>query len=901
MSFIVWAFVGLLLGVAVEQTAFGAVAGAVLGLWWARMSILRRDLDATRRELAEWRAREPGAVVQPVAPPVVPDFTQQPPQMVDPPPRPVAAPVAAPVAVSAPTPPPARPEPPTPPRAPAGPSGIEILFGRIKGWFFEGNVPVKIGMLVLFAGVAAALKYAADAGMLHVSPSVRVGVIALAAIAALVFGWRKRNSHRIFALSLQGGAIGVLVMTVFAAFRLYLLIPPMPAFALLVVLIVGIGMLAVLQDALALAVLGLIAGFAAPILIDTGSGNYVGLFSYYAVLNLAILGIAWKKSWRVLNLLGFFFTFGIGTAWGVLSYKTEFFASTEPFLILNFLFYLVIPLLHLLRAPDGKRTVMDGCLLFGNPLVSLLLQGALLDWKGTPLAISALAAAVIYLVVAFAIRKRPGMHLLRDAWAVLAVAFATLAIPLALSASLTASAFALEGAGMIWLGLRQRRRLPRWSGVALQVFAGIALGMSVSRIDGYLDIPILNSDFVSALLVVIGGFVACWLYGRYGSGSPKQRVVAVLLFLWAMAWWFAASISEIERFVPYMTRIPVVFATLAVTTWLVAECARRRPRFEMASLTAFTVPVFLFLGAVLIVGYASLERQLLSGWMLGAIVVGAVAGWRSLACLKAYAVPASFAQFVWLWRWVLTFTGAIVVAFLHARWLSEAWLMLLGALPFLALWLLFYVRPRWVAAPLAEHWSMLRVPLLYSLTGIGVLLFLCDLFAEGGAEPLRFIPLINPIELLMLAMALGAVRWFADPAAIPGSQRLRPLALGIAGMAFATSATLRAVHHLGGVPWTDAMASSSLAQMSLTVVWSVLGVVAWVVGSRRGLRMLWLAGAVTMGIVLAKLLLVDRGHLGNLFGIGSFIAYGLLCTAIGYFAPAPPRSPSSSGEIADAS
>ena len=28
---------------------------------------------------------------------------------------------------------------------------------------------------------------------------------------------------------------------------------------------------------------------------------------------------------------------------------------------------------------------------------------------------------------------------------------------------------------------------------------------------------------------------------------------------------------------------------------------------------------------------------------------------------------------------------------------------------------------------------------------------------------------------------------------------------------------------------------------------------------------------------------------GNLFGIASFIAYGLLCTVIGYLAPAPPR------------
>jgi uncharacterized membrane protein len=105
----------------------------------------------------------------------------------------------------------------------------------------------------------------------------------------------------------------------------------------------------------------------------------------------------------------------------------------------------------------------------------------------------------------------------------------------------------------------------------------------------------------------------------------------------------------------------------------------------------------------------------------------------------------------------------------------------------------------------------------------------------------------------------------------------------------ATSMTLRAVHHLGGVPWNGDMPGSSLAELSLTVVWSVIGVVAWVLGSKRGQRLLWMAGAATMALVLLKLLLVDRGHLGNLFGIASFIAYGLLCTVIGYLAPAPPR------------
>lgn len=45
-----------------------------------------------------------------------------------------------------------------------------------------------------------------------------------------------------------------------------------------------------------------------------------------------------------------------------------------------------------------------------------------------------------------------------------------------------------------------------------------------------------------------------------------------------------------------------------------------------------------------------------------------------------------------------------------------------------------------------------------------------------------------------------------------------------------------------------------------------------------------------MGVVLAKLVLVDRQHLGNPAGIGSFLAYGLLCTLVGWMAPAPPRA-----------
>ena len=47
----------------------------------------------------------------------------------------------------------------------------------------------------------------------------------------------------------------------------------------------------------------------------SGSGNYVALFSYYAILNLGVFAVAWFRTWRVLNVLGFVFTFTITGLW----------------------------------------------------------------------------------------------------------------------------------------------------------------------------------------------------------------------------------------------------------------------------------------------------------------------------------------------------------------------------------------------------------------------------------------------------------------------------------------------------------------------------------------------------------------------------------------------------------
>ena len=149
--------------------------------------------------------------------------------------------------------------------------------------------------------------------------------------------------------------MAVLYLTVFAAFRLYQFLPAGAAFVALGLICAFAAVIAVAQNAMVMAFIGFAGGFAAPILVSTGQGNHVALFSYYLLLGVAIAAVAWVKAWRALNLLGFFATFGVATLWGVLKYRPEHFDTTEPFLIAFFLVYLVASLLYATASCAGAQ------------------------------------------------------------------------------------------------------------------------------------------------------------------------------------------------------------------------------------------------------------------------------------------------------------------------------------------------------------------------------------------------------------------------------------------------------------------------------------------------------------------------------------------------------------------
>ncbi|MCW2002736.1 putative membrane protein [Xanthomonas arboricola] len=786
-----------------------------------------------------------------------------------------AASAPSPVAASAqPTPPPSAPTP------PPAPNAIERAASALKRWFTEGNVPVKVGMLVLLAGVASLLKYASDQGWMRMPVELRLVGISAVALAGLVFGWRQRTVRPGFALALQGGAIGGLLLTVFAAFKLYGLLGAGLAMGISVVLIAGMCVLAVLQDSRTLAVLGVLAGFLAPIWLSSGSGNHVALFSYYAVLNAGIVAIAWVRPWRVLNLLGFAFTFGIGTLWGALQYAPAKFATTEPFLLLFFAMYVVIPVLHARRGDGSAGKLIDGSLLFGTPLVAFALQARLLEGDRLPLALCALAVAALYAALAAWLLRRPATRLLGEAHAMLAVGFATLAVPLALSARATASVFALEGVGLLWLGLRQQRRFSQVSGVGLQMLAaiGVAFGVDAWRYD---SVAVANATCMSTLLLALAGWASAWFLRD--AGHLRRALVA---YLWGLGWWTLCGVHEILRFAGDLRSEPdLLLGFVALTVWLAAEVHRRRP----AAALVWTVMAGLALAAPLALWQSHAHTQPFAHWGALAWLAFAAAGARALWCLRMqHGAGAIAAQFIWWLLWPL-------VVSLGAAWLADAFLLANGwrcallAAPWLIVAALGLLRWSWIAWPQGASFAPARTALLscvFGVLGVGWVLVLLD---PVSASPLPWLPLLNPAELAQLAVLALLARWAWSAQSPVLLQRWRVTALGVLGWALLTGSTLHSVHHWGAVPWDTQLLGATLSQTSLTIVWSVLGVLGWVIGSRRGQRGLWLGGALLMGLVLAKLVLVDRQHLGNLLGIGSFMAYGLLCTVVGYLAPAPPR------------
>ncbi len=789
------------------------------------------------------------------------------------------------------------PWPATPTPAPAPSRGLQSasLASRssaLRDWLLRGNLMARAGVVILFFGVAFLLKYTYQ--HVQVPIELRLAGVALAAVVLLLLGWRLRLRREGYALALQGGGVGLLYLTTFAALHLFEVLPAGPAFALLLAVAALSAMLAVVQNSLALAVLGAAGGFLAPILASTGAASHVALFGYYAVLNAGILTIAWFRAWRLLNLVGFAFTFGIATLWGGLSYRPELFASTEPFLVLFFLMYVAIPVLF--SRPDARSVErpLDSTLIFGVPLIAFALQVALVRDFAYGSAWSALALGTFYLLLARTLwsRRGEGQRLLVEAFLALGVVFATLAIPLAFDGRWTSAAWAIEGAAMLWVGVRQQRLPARLFGILLQFLAAVFYLHDLRPATG--EWPVFNSACLGALLLALAGLFCAWLLQRQRQGlHAAERRLGPLLLAWGVAWWVAGGLREIDQQVRQVLQGNAALAFFTVSCLACSGLERRLnwPQARYPALALLPLMSLLALGSSVRdahpfahLGYLVWPLAFAVHFLL--LYRHEAAGQRALAWLHAAGLWLLAALGSWQLAWSIDHWVAG-----RAAWPLIAWALVPGTL--LAWLALRGERVRWpVAAHFATYLGPGAMPLAIFLAAWFVY---GNAVADGNPWPLPYLPVLNPLDLAQAGALLAVGTWFVEAR----RRRLPPVAAvplsvacsvaGAAAFVWASAALLRTLHHWAGVPLEVAsLVRSELVQASLSLFWTLLALGAMVVATRRTWRQLWLAGAGLMALVVGKLLLVDLSNAGTIERIVSFLGVGVLMLVIGYLAPVPP-------------
>jgi len=759
--------------------------------------------------------------------------------------------------------------------------GFQTLLGK--------NPVVVVGLVVFLFGVTFLIRLASQAGLFP--PEARLLCAALLGIALLIPGYRLRAKMPHFAMPLQGGAIGVLFLVVFAAHRVYHLIPPAAALPMAVVVLALTCLLAVQQSSLVLAYLGLATGFAAPIALSTGEGNHIGLFTYYALLDTGIFAIAWYRSWRSLHLTAFLATYVVATTWGIMKFEPEHFASCEAFLWIFYVLFSSTALVFARREYRGIAGYVDGTLVFGLPIATFALQSGLvthdamkLAWTSAILAFHQLGLG-LWLWRQIRIHKQEHLRPMAETLAALGVLFASLAIPLAFSAQWTTLLWCFEGLGLLWIALRQNRL---WTFIFGFLLLLMGTGIELTR--DHLQIP-------TALGTLLATWLGAWLCQTRISTLAKtfrQQVVPIILLV--LSWILAAHACYLQVDAWNFETITMLraFTSLFLGIQFVLWIAGQRLRWELSAwpwLVTSVLWVWALLGDVAQQAN-NISMDFTQPW--GAVAF--VGGWVLLAIslVTLFIRNSLTAQIRFAMHCILLYTLLIILVVQGHSWLLMLgkgwWVPLLAGGLALSLWGI--PRSPWLAKPFwRESQSLYEGPGLLPLAMVLAFFCILSLFSDGSAWTLTWFPLLNPIDLAawmaLLAVAFLPTRTWSE-ISLPAPRK--DLMLVTFLLAWIGSTLDRAFSHWGGVEWSwvglwDCHALQSawsllLTLQALALMWTA---------THKHIRKAWIAGAILLAITIAKLFLVDLSGQGTVTRIVSFLGVGLLMVAIGYFSPLPPR------------
>lgn len=788
-------------------------------------------------------------------------------------------------------------------------------------WFISDNPIAKIGILLLFIGLGFLLKYSVENNKLSIE--IRLIMSAFTSLVLLILGWKLRHKKTLYALILQGGAVGIFYITILASVKFYTILPFSIAFVLLIVTCLTSSALAILQRAMSLAIIGSIGGYLAPVLISTHSANYIGLFSYYILLSSSILLISIWQSWRILNLIGFSFTYLSALLWGYNYYTLDDYLPCQILLFVNMIIFGVLTIIDSFRKAQQGYNWCDGILLFGTPLLSFTSQYFITSYWTYGPAISALVFGLFYLIIVSLLLKRYPHYsrTLITAFLAIGIGFATLAIPLALSTKWTAIAWLFEGACITWFGLILKQHRFLWGGSAI-VILGIGasyLAFCQQLITIYIKFSLVNLSVLFSVLLLCCLFIG-YLWQRYKPENTSWKTVSLFFLIISIISWFilifmiAILLPDNTRFV-FMVNMDQKILTFALISilisisaviWLIV--AKKTAWQALGNVVWLLWPVMILYFITLYI-FLYFDIITLIGFWDVVVVNGSFLVITAYLLLRAVGEEINsneirtFLHVIAFW----SLLSLLVISFIYLllphfsyEWSSLIYLLFIATC--LLIVTLLFKKSIWPVVNYRRSYLIYgTIPIL-----IPFLLSLFNLNYSSGKVYLEglswsvYLPLANPLEEVALFSLFVLLFWYryAFNEKIKWERSFKHYIVKSSGwiliILWVNGCLLRSLAEYDSIPWqADALWHSRLVQAVLSLFWSAVAFACMLLAGKIKQRKQWFYGAGILAIVLLKLVLVDSVDSNSLVRAITFIGVSILALLSAYFVPLPPHTQSS--------
>ncbi len=399
-----------------------------------------------------------------------------------------------------------------------------------------GKLFAKIGIVVLIISVSLFLKYAFDNWW---GPWGRILTGLIVGAILLILGEKTIKKYSSYGQMLSGGGIVVLYLSIFAAFSFYNLISQTPAMLIMIAVTILSIFLSVKHNARSLMILSILGGFATPFLISTGENNYVGLFSYIILLDIAIMAVSFVKKWKENSYIGFLGSFLVYGLWIDKFYTNELLFPAMTFLTAFFIIYSISLLLYNLVKKEASgqseqiMIVIVALAYFGAAYK--LMDAQYHDFMG----LFSFIMATYYLISAFLIAKITKTdQKLRDILIVLGTFFVTIGFLVQFDNYLITISWVVEAALITFIGVRHKSETLKLIGfiiLILAIFRNLAFDIELYTSQSMI---FMNKVFVTSLFLVLTTYIISFFFLKYQKDedresmfTPVVKTVAVFMIL----------------------------------------------------------------------------------------------------------------------------------------------------------------------------------------------------------------------------------------------------------------------------------------------------------------------------------------------------------------------------------